>query len=182
MTDERPIRIEAIHLDQDDPKKCTAKKLERRGLIRCKPRITSAAKKGVLLDPLSKTLLSPSDVKLIRKGSLVALDCSWKKIQDSISIITKTTRLESRILPILLAGNPVSWGKRGRMSTAEALSASLYIIGYKDQALSLLSPFKFNDAFLDLNRELLEAYSSCKNESEVEEMQWKFFDRPSPDI
>ena len=62
MTDERPIRIEAIHLDQDDPKKCTAKKLERRGLIRCKTRITSAAKKGVLLDPLSKTLLSPSDV------------------------------------------------------------------------------------------------------------------------
>ena len=163
MTDERPIRIEAIHLDQDDPKKCTAKKLERRGLIRCKTRITSAAKKGVLLDPLSKTLLSPSDVKLIRKGSLVALDCSWKKIQDSISIITKTTRLESRILPILLAGNPVSWGKRGRMSTAEALSASLYIIVYKDQALSILSPFKFNDALLDLNIELLITFIVTRN-------------------
>ena len=182
MTDVRPIRIEAIHLDQDDPRKCTARKLERRGLIRCKTRITNAAKKGVLLDPLSKTLLSPSDVNLILNGALVALDCSWKKIQESISIISKTTRLESRILPILLAGNPVSWGKRGRMSTAEALSASLYIIGHKDQAISLLSPFKFCDAFLDLNRELLEAYSSCYNESEVEEMQWNFFDRPSPDI
>ena len=182
MTDVRPIRIEAIHLDQDDPRKCTARKLERRGLIRCKTRITNAAKKGVLLDPLSKTLLSPSDVNLILNGALVALDCSWKKIQESISIISKTTRLESRILPILLAGNPVSWGKRGRMSTAEALSASLYIIGHKDQAISLLSPFKFCDAFLDLNRELLEAYSSCYNEAEVEEMQWNFFDRPSPDI
>ena len=182
MTDVRPIRIEAIHLDQDDPRKCTARKLERRGLIQCKTRITTAAKKGILLDPLSKTLLCPIDVDSIRNGTLVALDCSWKKIKDSITIISKTTRLKSRILPILLAGNPVSWGKRGRMSTAEALSASLYIIGHRDQAISLLRPFKFGDAFLDLNRELLEAYSSCHDEAEVEEMQWNFFDQPSSDI
>ncbi|MGB0628171.1 MAG: DUF367 family protein [Candidatus Thalassarchaeaceae archaeon] len=182
MTDIKKIRIEAIHLDQDDPKKCTAKKLERRGLIRCKTRISSAAKRGILLDPLSETLLSPSDLNLIEDGSLVALDCSWKRIHESVRIISKTTRLESRILPILLAGNPVSWGKRGRMSTAEALSASLYIVGRKDQAISLLTPFKFGDAFLDLNRQLLEAYSSCNSQTEVEEMQWEFFDRPSSDI
>ena len=182
MTEIKQIRIEAIHLDQDDPKKCTARKLERRGLIRCKTRLSSAAKKGVLLDPLSDALLSPSDVNLIEGGALVALDCSWKRIHESIRIISKTTRLESRILPILLAGNPVSWGKRGRMSTAEALSASLYIVGYKDQAISLLRPFKFGDAFLDLNGQLLEAYSSCNNRAEVEEMQWQFFDRPSSDI
>ena len=182
MTDVKQIRIEAIHLDQDDPKKCTARKLERRGLIRCKTRISSAAKKGILLDPLSNTILSPNDADLIREGSLVALDCSWKKIQESIRIISITTRLESRILPILLAGNPVSWGKRGRMSTAEALSASLYIMGHKDQAVSLLRPFKFGDAFLDLNGELLEAYSSCNSQAEVEEMQWEFFDRPSSDV
>ena len=182
MTDVKQIRIEAIHLDQDDPKKCTARKLEKRGLIRCKTRLSSAAKKGVLLDPLSDTLLSPSDVNLIEDGALVALDCSWKRIHESIRIISKTTRLESRILPILLAGNPVSWGKRGRMSTAEALSASLYIVGHKDQAISLLRPFKFSDAFLDLNGQLLEAYSSCNSQAEVEEMQWQFFDRPSSDI
>lgn len=182
MTDVKKIRIEAIHLDQDDPKKCTARKLERRGLIRCKTRISAAAKKGILLDPLSEKLLSPSDVKLIEGGTLVALDCSWKRIHESVRIISKTTRLESRILPILLAGNPVSWGKRGRMSTAEALAGSLYIMGHKDQAISLLSPFKFGDAFLDLNAQLLEAYSACNSQTEVEEMQWEFFDRPSPDI
>lgn len=32
MNDGKQIRIEAIHLDQDDPKKCTARKLEKRGL------------------------------------------------------------------------------------------------------------------------------------------------------
>ena len=68
------------------------------------------------------------------------------------------------------------------MSTAEALSASLYIVGRKDQAISLLTPFKFGDAFLDLNRQSLEAYSSCNSQTEVEEMQWEFFDRPSSDI
>ena len=182
MPDVKKIRIEAIHLDQDDPKKCTAKKLEKRGLIRCKTRISSAAKKGILLDPLSEILLSPSDVNLIESGALVALDCSWKRIHESVRIISKTTRLESRILPILLAGNPVSWGKRGRMSTAEALSATLYIVGYKEQAISLLNPFKFGDAFMDLNRQLLEAYSSCNSQTEVEKMQWEFFDRPSSDI
>ena len=69
MTDIKKIRIEAIHLDQDDPKKCTAKKLERRGLIRCKTRISSASKRGILLDPLSQTLLSPSDLNLMVDGS-----------------------------------------------------------------------------------------------------------------
>ncbi len=182
MNDGKQIRIEAIHLDQDDPKKCTARKLEKRGLIRCKKRIASVSKRGILLNPLSDILLSPMDAELMETGTLVALDCSWKRIHESIRIISKTTRLESRILPILLAGNPVSWGKRGRMSTAEALSASLYIVGHKDQAISMLKPFKFSDAFFDLNGQLLEAYSSCHDRTELEEMQWEFFDRPSSDI
>ena len=67
----------------------------------------------VLLDPLADHILSPADSRLVAGGSLVALDCSWKKIEDSVRMIKRTTRLESRILPILLAGNPVSWGKRG---------------------------------------------------------------------
>ena len=51
MDRSRRLRIEAIHLDQDDPKKCTAKKLERSGLIKCKSRISMAPKRGILLDP-----------------------------------------------------------------------------------------------------------------------------------
>ena len=78
------MRIEAIHLDQDDPKKCTARKLERAGLIKCKSRISQAPKRGVLLDPLADHILSPADARLVVGGSLVALDCSWKKIEDSV--------------------------------------------------------------------------------------------------
>ena len=113
---------------------------------------------------------------MIEGGSIVALDCSWKKIEDSIRMIKRTTRLESRILPILLAGNPVSWGKRGRLCTAEALSASLYIVGLKEEALGLLAPFPFGDSFMSLNQQPLDAYASCSNEQEVSEVQWEFFD------
>ena len=49
MDRSRRLRIEAIHLDQDDPKKCTAKKLERAGLIKCKSRISMAPKRGFYL-------------------------------------------------------------------------------------------------------------------------------------
>ena len=176
MDRSRRLRIEAIHLDQDDPKKCTAKKLERSGLIKCKSRISMAPKRGILLDPLTDRILSPSDLDLIQGGSIVALDCSWKKIEDSIRMIKRTTRLKSRILPILLAGNPVSWGKRGRLCTAEALSASLYIVGLKEEALGLLAPFPFGDSFMSLNQQPLDAYASCFNEQEVAEAQWEFFD------
>ncbi|MDP7388424.1 MAG: hypothetical protein QF746_05975, partial [Candidatus Thalassarchaeaceae archaeon] len=93
MDRSRGLRIEAIHLDQDDPKKCTAKKLERAGLIKCKSRISMAPKRGILLDPLTDRILSPSDLGLIEGGSIVALDCSWKKIEDSIRMIKRTTRL-----------------------------------------------------------------------------------------
>ena len=176
MGSPRSLRIEAIHLDQDDPKKCTARKLERAGLIKCKSRISHAPKRGVLLDPLADHILSPADSRLVAGGSLVALDCSWKKIEDSVRMIKRTTRLESRILPILLAGNPVSWGKRGRLSTAEALAASLYIVGLKEEAFEILKPFSFSDSFMSVNKEPLEAFASCSSGGEVIEVQWEFFD------
>tara|TARA_Y100001935_G_scaffold252327_1_gene256027 strand:+ start:27166 stop:27708 length:543 start_codon:yes stop_codon:yes gene_type:complete len=179
MDDVKRIKIEAIHLDQDDPRKCTAKKLERAGLIRCRSRISSSPKKGILLNPLGGTVLSPSDKDLVIAGSLVALDCSWKRIVESVRIINKTTRLKSRALPVLLAGNPVSWGRRGRLSTVEALSATLFILGLKKEAAQILRPFKFGSQFMTLNMKPLEAYSECKTKEEVEDMQWNFFD-PMP--
>ena len=92
MGSPRSLRIEAIHLDQDDPKKCTARKLERAGLIKCKSHFTGT-QEGVLPDPLADHILSPADSRLVVGGSLVALDCSWKKIEDSVRMIKRTTRL-----------------------------------------------------------------------------------------
>tara|TARA_B100000579_G_scaffold308324_1_gene258023 strand:+ start:605 stop:940 length:336 start_codon:yes stop_codon:yes gene_type:complete len=108
-------------------------------------------------------------------GSIVVLDCSWKQIEESLDLIHGRTRLEGRILPLLLAANPVSWGNLGRLSSAEALGASLAILGLWEQAQSVLEPFPFGKQFLDLNREPLKAYSSADTREDIVDIQAEFF-------
>jgi pre-rRNA-processing protein TSR3 len=72
-----------------------------------------------------------------------------------------------RLLPYLLAANTVNYGKPYKMNTAEATAACLYIVGFKSEARTLLSPFSYGEEFLRLNHDFLEAYSECKDEAEV---------------
>jgi len=111
-------------------------------------------------------------------GSLVALDCSWKQLGPSIDDITLSTNLQHRTLPVLLAANPVSWGQPGRLSTAEAISASLILLGRDIHAAKILSRLPFGDEFLKLNNQPLSAYSKAKSTDELVNMQWEFFDEP----
>ena len=170
------VPLHVIHLGQDDPKKCTARKLGSQGLARVHNKADSAPRRGYLLDPHATVIMGPEDKELIELGaSLVVLDCSWKKIHESISFIEDKTNLESRILPVLLAANPVSWGKVGRLSSVEALAASLAILGYKDQARIILRPFNFGERFLNLNKEPLEAYANAISREQISELQIEFF-------
>lgn len=73
----------------------------------------------------------------------------------------------NRKLPALMAANPVNYAKIGRLSTAEALSAALHIMGFKSQARELLSPFGWGDTFFDLNNELLGRYARVSSEESV---------------
>jgi pre-rRNA-processing protein TSR3 len=79
------------------------------------------------------------------------------------------------MLPLLLAANPVNWGKPGKMTTAEALAASLYLVGKNDQARKLLAAFSWGDNFWTLNKEPLEAYAAAKSSAELVELQFEFF-------
>jgi pre-rRNA-processing protein TSR3 len=79
-----------------------------------------------------------------------------------------------RILPYLLAANTVNYGKPYKMNTAEATAACLYIVGLKDDARKLLSPFSYGEEFLRLNHEFLEGYSACSNEIEVRQVMAQF--------
>lgn len=170
------VPLHVIHLAQDDPRKCTARKLGKQGLARVHNKADLAPRRGYLLDPNSTVIMGPEDRELIELGaSLVVLDCSWKKIHESINFIEGKTNLESRILPILLPANPVSWGKAGRLSSVEALAASLSILGHNEQALSILQPFNFGEQFLELNKEPLEAYSNAISRDHVSELQLEFF-------
>ena len=153
--------------------------MERFGHCRMHTDIRRSPKRGILLDPLAGRLLAPDDrAGIERGGALVGLDCSWKQIDESIEYLNKRTRLNGRTLPVVLAANPVSWGKPGRLSNAEAFAVSLVLLGRWEQARRIMQPFNYSDQFFQLNEQPLEAYSNASTNEQLAELQWEFFDKP----
>jgi pre-rRNA-processing protein TSR3 len=168
---QKPIRIVVYHAKQCDPKKCTALKLKRHGLIRLVHQIKFLPQRAVVLNPLSEIAFSPADRERIRNFGLAALDFSWEHAEG---VLLKTVRGTSRCLPYLIAGNPVNFGKPTKLSTVEALAAALRIIGFKEEAERLLSIFKWGHTFLELNKERLESYAKAKDSTAIIELQKNF--------
>lgn len=171
------IPVHAIWLAQDDPKKNTAVRAAKDGLLRIHKDFKRLPKRGIILEPLCGKVLGPEDRPVFEnKGALVGLDCSWAHIEESVEQVMRKTRLKPRMLPLLLAANPVNWGKPGKLSTVEALAASLVLMNQKEQARELLSKFRWGEGFLDLNKEPLQAYSEAKSSAELVALQFEFFD------
>lgn len=167
---QKNIKLYVYHERQCDPKKCTALKLNRHSRAKVVYNLKYIPKRALILNPLVSQVFSPLDKELVLKHGIVAIDCSWKKIEEGIP---KLLRERGRILPALVAVNPINYGKIGMLSTAEALAAALYIIGFENQAKDLLSIFKWGLHFLELNKDLLEAYRNAKTPEEVVEKQNK---------
>jgi len=168
---ERRVRIVVYHARQCDPKKCTALKLSRHGLIRIVSQLRFLPKRAIVLNPFSETAFSPADRQRIEQHGLVALDCSWEHAEKVLSGHVRGT---SRCLPLLVAGNPVNFGKPTKLTTVEALAAALIIAGFEEEARELLSVFTWGHTFLDLNGERLGKYSTARNSAEVVELQKTF--------
>ena len=147
--------------------------MRRYNLVRLVKRFSELPYRAVVLNPFSLKAFSPADRGRVERKGLVALDYSWERIDRAVRV---PPSLVSRCLPYLLAGNPVNYGKPTKLSTVEALSAALYIIGYKEQAEQLLSKFKWGLDFLELNREPLELYSKAGDSSEIIRLQSSFMD------
>jgi len=165
------INLYAYHLRQCDPKKCTALKLARFGLVKLSFKVRSLPAHAIVLDPLSEKAFSPADRVIAEKHGIIAIDCSWANIEDLFKL---KIRGESRCLPYLIAGNPTNYGQVGKLSTAEALAAALYIIGYEGQAKRILSLWKWGPTFLKTNLEALDAYRKARNSREVVSIQRTF--------
>jgi pre-rRNA-processing protein TSR3 len=70
-----------------------------------------------------------------------------------------------------MAANPVNFGKPCMLSSVEALAASLYILGEKDQAAALLSKVNWGIRFLEVNKEPLDLYAGAKDSTEIIRIQ-----------
>jgi pre-rRNA-processing protein TSR3 len=124
-----------------------------------------------VLTPFSKKAFSPADRHRLEKWGLAALDYSWESAGELASIRVKR---DTRCLPFLVAANPVNYGTPTKLSTVEALSAALFIAGFKEDAVKLLSIFKWGLMFIELNRERLESYAKAKDSIEIIKMQKTF--------
>ena len=176
------VSVHAVWLAQDDPKKNTAVLASKRGNLKLHKRINTLPKRGIILEPLCGKVFGPEDHALIiNGGSLVGLDCSWAHIEESVAQVMRRTRLQPRMLPLLLAANPVNWGKPGRLTTAEALATVLYLIGRIKQARDVLGAFRWGERFFELNKEPLDAYAQAQTSAELVELQFEFFDIDRPE-
>jgi pre-rRNA-processing protein TSR3 len=168
---QKQVKIVVYHAGQCDPKKCTALKLKRFGLVRLVYQMKFLPKRAVVLNPLSKIAFSPADRERIENFGLAALDFSWEHADNALF---KNLRGTSRCLPYLIAGNPVNFGKPTKLSTVEALAAALYIAGFKEESNQLLSIYNWSHTFMELNNERLEKYAKAKDSTEVVKLQGRF--------
>ncbi len=168
------MRIVVYHAEECDRKKCTTVKLGKQGKVKVVTKLNLVPTGAIILDPYSQKALSPEDRDIIVEKGLVGLDCSWKRL-DKMPFKLKTGK-NSRSLPFLIAANPTNYGKPCILSTAEAIAASFYIIGFKDIAIDIMSGFKWGPHFIKLNEELLESYSKAKNSLEVVEIQNEYME------
>jgi len=165
------VRLVVYDLRECDPKKCTAKKLGQAGKVEVVHSPGRLPRGAILLDPFSQKALSPSDRKTAIENGMVAVDCSWRRIK--IFEALRTGR-EPRALPYLVAANPTYYGRPTTLSTAESLSAALFILGEEERARDLLGIFKWGPVFFELNREPLMRYRGAKDSFEVVSIQRMF--------
>lgn len=159
-------------LNHCDPKKCSGRKLSRHKLI--KNLKLGQRFQGLVLSPIGTQCVSPNDKDIIEKFGLAVIDCSWAKIDETP--FGKMKSNHPRLLPFLVAANPINYGKPYQLSCVEALAAAMVITGHKKEAQFYLSKFSWGHAFLELNSEALDMYAACTDSKSVIDAQTKFLE------
>ena len=162
-----PIKLGMWDFEQCDPKKCSGRRLARHNLLTTFR--VSQKFKGVVLTPQGKVYISPADRELVRAVGLAVVDCSWARLDEVPFHALPNTA--NRMLPFLVAANPVNYGKPWRLNCAEALIAGLSICGFEEDVERLCSAISYGHTFLELNMERLDLYKSCSSAEEIQHVQ-----------
>ena len=162
-----PLTLRMWDFQQCDAKRCTGRKLCRLGYIKSmKPGMHF---RGLVLSPAGEQAVSAADRELVMGTGISVIDCSWAKVQE-----LPYKQLRSgvhRLLPFLVAANSVNYGRPHKLSCAEAIAATLYIVGCQDEARQVMDEFSWGAEFLKINADCLAAYAPCENSAQVVKAQ-----------
>jgi pre-rRNA-processing protein TSR3 len=163
------LGVFALEMGQDDPTKCTARKMIHMDLAKAVSRKFHASDKVIVLNPWAHRVLSPPDSGM---KSILAIDCSWNQAQE---VFFRRIGGKHRRLPTLLAANPTNYSRAGVLSSVEAVAATIYILGEVEEAARYLNIYKWGPNFLTLNAEPLEAYRRSRTEGRVLKAEREYF-------
>ena len=119
--------------------------------------------------PNAKQLLSAADRDLLDQHGAAVIECSWVRIKE-IPWSRIGGKCE-RLLPYLVAANPVNYGRPWRLNCVEALAACFFICGHEDWAENVVQHFSYGKPFLEINAQLLKRYAACNTEEDVKKAE-----------